>query len=57
MRVGDRVEEDIAWSYEAPYDEGESYAGYIAFYWDRADQWLEDEEEIVEQPYNPGEQS
>jgi uncharacterized protein (DUF427 family) len=55
--VGDRTEEDIAWSYETPYDEGEAYAGYIAFYWDRADQWLEDDEDIVDQPYNPGEES
>lgn len=55
MRVGDRTEEDIAWSYETPYDEGESYAGYIAFYWDRVDQWLADEDEIAEQPYRAGE--
>lgn len=55
MRVGDRVEDDIAWSYETPYDEGEAYAGYIAFYWDRVDQWLADDDEIAEQPYSAGE--
>ena len=56
MRVGDRIEENMAWSYETPFDEGESYAGYIAFYWDKADQWLEDDEEIVDQPYTPQEE-
>jgi uncharacterized protein (DUF427 family) len=33
----------MVWSYETPYDEGESYAGYLAFYADKADQWFEDE--------------
>lgn len=44
----------MAWSYETPYDEGEPYAGYIAFYWDKADQWFEDDDEIVDQPPDPG---
>jgi uncharacterized protein (DUF427 family) len=53
--VGDRIEENLAWSYETPFDEGESYAGYIAFYGDRVDQWLEDDEEFVDPPRNPRE--
>lgn len=43
----------MAWSYETPFDEGKPYAGFIAFYWDKADQWLEDDREIVQQPANP----
>ena len=35
MRVGDQFEENAVWAYETPYDEGEPYAGYLAFYWDR----------------------
>lgn len=43
----------MAWSYETPFDEGESYAGYIAFYWEKADRWVEGDDEIVSQPRNP----
>ena len=52
MRVGDRIDENSVWSYEDPFDEGDAYAGYLAFYWDKADQWFEGDEEIVEQPRN-----
>lgn len=55
MRVGDRIEENCVWSYEEPFDEGDAYAGYLAFYSDKVDQWFEDDEEIVEQPRNPPE--
>ena len=48
MRVGDRVEENMAWSYETPFDEGEAYAGYIAFYWNKADRWFVDDEDITD---------
>ena len=43
----------MAWSYETPYDEGEAYAGWIAFYWDKADGWFEDDAEMAEPPPNP----
>ena len=45
----------MAWSYETPFDEGDAYAGYIAFYWDKADQWLEEDAEIVNPPRHPDE--
>ena len=51
MRVGDRFKENALWSYETPYDEGEDYEQYLAFYWDRMDQWLEDDEEISKHPH------
>ena len=57
MRVGDRTEENLAWSYETPYDEGLAYAGYIAFYWDKVDRWLADGDDIADQlqiPRPPG---
>jgi uncharacterized protein (DUF427 family) len=44
VRVADRLEENIVWSYETPFAEGESYAGYLAFYWDRIDGWTADGE-------------
>ncbi|HIC13570.1 MAG TPA: hypothetical protein EYO83_00370 [Gemmatimonadetes bacterium] len=51
MRVGDRFKENTVWSYETPYDEGGDYEQYLAFYWDRMDQWLEDDEEICKHPH------
>jgi len=42
----------MAWSYETPFDEGQAYAGYIAFYWNKADRWFVGDE-IVDQPQNP----
>jgi uncharacterized protein (DUF427 family) len=37
VRVGDRVHEDLAWSYPAPIPASEGIAGLIAFYDDRVD--------------------
>lgn len=45
----------MAWSYETPFNEGESYAGYIAFYREKADGWVEGDDEIAPQPRNPSE--
>jgi uncharacterized protein (DUF427 family) len=36
-RIGDRVEENVAWSYRTPLRESERIAGLIAFYNDRVD--------------------
>ena len=47
------MEENMAWSYETPFDEGEAYAGYIAFYWDKADHWFEGDEEVFDHPREP----
>ncbi len=41
--VESREVADIAWSYEAPYDEVGALAGYIAFYGDRVDRVIVDD--------------
>ena len=46
---GQRVE-NVAWSYEDPYEEAAIVGGYIAFDWDRIDAWFEDDEQVVEPP-------
>jgi uncharacterized protein (DUF427 family) len=43
----------MAWSYETPFDEGQAYAGYIAFYWNKADRWFVDDEEVDSPPQDP----
>jgi uncharacterized protein (DUF427 family) len=42
-RVGDTVEEDIAWSYPFPIPECPKIANLVAFYNERADIWVDGE--------------
>ena len=48
LTVGERTAENVAWSYEDPYAEIAALAGYISFYWDKLDAWLEDDEATFE---------
>jgi uncharacterized protein (DUF427 family) len=47
VRVGDRVVEDAAWGYPEPNEDAPPMAGYLSFYWDRMDRWLEEDEELI----------
>jgi uncharacterized protein (DUF427 family) len=47
LRVGGRVSENAAWSYPEPLPEAPPLAGYLAFYWDRVDEWLEEDEPLI----------
>ncbi|MGY8994834.1 MAG: DUF427 domain-containing protein [Alphaproteobacteria bacterium] len=38
--------ENAIWSYEAPFDEAMSIKGWLAFYWNKLDQWFEEDEEV-----------
>jgi len=51
LKVGDKIIDNVAWSYEDPYDEASSLRGYIAFDWDSVDAWLADNEDITDQPH------
>lgn len=54
LRVGDAVAEHVAWSYPEPIEGAPPLAGHIAFYWDRLDEWLEEDEPLsvhVRDPY------
>jgi uncharacterized protein (DUF427 family) len=37
LRVGDRVEENLLWGYDDPFEQVADLAGYVAFYPDRVD--------------------
>ena len=37
LRVGDRVEENVIWSYDNPFDEVAGLKDYVSFYADRVD--------------------
>jgi uncharacterized protein (DUF427 family) len=54
IRVGDRVVENAAWYYPEPLpDAPPLLEGLIAFYFDRVDRWLEEDEEIGVHPRDP----
>jgi uncharacterized protein (DUF427 family) len=43
VRVGDRLVEDVAWSYRTPLPESQKIAGLVAFYNERVDLFTDDE--------------
>lgn len=53
IHAGGRVAENAAWSYREPYREMRAIRGHVAFYWDRADSWWEEDEEVFVHPRDP----
>ena len=53
IRVGEREVKNGAWYYPEPIEGAAQIAGMIAFYWDRVDRWLEEDEEILVHPRDP----
>jgi uncharacterized protein (DUF427 family) len=54
LSVGAAVAESAAWSYPDPIEGAPPLAGHVAFYWDRLDEWLEEDEPLavhVRDPY------
>lgn len=41
VRAGERLHEDVAWSYPGPLPESERIAGLIAFYDEKVDIWVD----------------
>jgi len=53
VRVGPKVSENAAWSYPQPIDGAPPLAGYIAFHWDKMDEWLEEDEPAIVHARDP----
>jgi uncharacterized protein (DUF427 family) len=53
VRVGDRVAENAAWSYPDPIETAPALRGYLAFYWNRMEQWLEEDEPAIVHARDP----
>jgi len=53
VRVGDRVAEDALWSYPEPLPSAPAIAGYWAFYPEKMDRWLEEDEVVIGHPRDP----
>jgi uncharacterized protein (DUF427 family) len=53
VRAGDRVAENAAWAYPDPLDDAPALAGYVALYWDKMDEWLEEDEPAIGHARDP----
>ena len=53
IRAGDKAVEAGAWYYPEPLAGAEPIKDRIAFYWDRMDQWFEEDEEVFVHPRDP----
>lgn len=53
VKVGDKVAENAAWSYNNPTSKRADLNGYIAFKWHEMDAWYEEEEEVFVHPRDP----
>jgi uncharacterized protein (DUF427 family) len=53
VRVGEQVSENAAWSYPAPIEGAPPLAGFVAFYWDRMDEWFEEDERAIGHARDP----
>ena len=48
-----KVAEDAAWSYPEPIEDAPPLAGYVAFYWNAMDEWLEEDEPAIVHARDP----
>jgi uncharacterized protein (DUF427 family) len=53
VRVGGRVAENAAWSYPDPIEGGPPLRGYLAFYWDKLEEWFEEDERAIVHARDP----
>ncbi|MFT5392545.1 MAG: hypothetical protein ACI8PT_002743 [Gammaproteobacteria bacterium] len=53
IRVGDQNQDNVVWGYPQPLEEVQGLDAYFALYWDKMDQWLEEDEEVFVHPRDP----
>jgi uncharacterized protein (DUF427 family) len=53
LRVGDRAVENAAWTYPEPIEGAPPLAGYLSFYWEKLDEWWEEDERVYVHPRDP----
>jgi uncharacterized protein (DUF427 family) len=54
VRAGDQISENAAWHYRTPLPGAPpELADMIAFYWDKMDRWLEEDDEVWVHPRDP----
>ncbi len=53
IHAGDRTVPNAVWSYPTPIDGRDDIAGYIAFYFNKLDNWYEEDDEVYVHPRSP----
>jgi uncharacterized protein (DUF427 family) len=53
VHAGGKVSEDAVWGYPEPLADAPPLADYLAFYWDRMDEWLEEDEPAIVHARDP----
>lgn len=53
VRVGDGVAENAVWSYPDPIEGAPPIAGHYAVYWDKVDEWFEEDEPMIVHARDP----
>ena len=51
--VGDRRIDNCVWGYPVPLEGTPDLSSYVAFYWNRVDNWFEEDEEVYVHPRDP----
>src|SRR5713101_6540604 len=51
--TGGRIADNLAWSYANPTGDLAALEGHIAFYWNAADAWFEEDEQVYVHPRDP----
>jgi uncharacterized protein (DUF427 family) len=53
VHAGGKVAQDAVWSYPEPLADAPPLAGYMAFYWNKMDEWLEEDEPAIVHARDP----
>jgi uncharacterized protein (DUF427 family) len=53
ITVGEKSSKDAAWSYREPVPGAEDIGSHLAFYWDRVDDWFEEDDQVYVHPRDP----
>lgn len=53
LSAGGEVRENAVWGYETPKPGVEAIAGHVAFYWDKVDAWLEEDQPLLGHARDP----
>jgi uncharacterized protein (DUF427 family) len=53
VHAGGKVAQDAVWSYPHPNADAPPLAGYMAFYWHKMDEWLEEDEPAIVHARDP----
>ncbi|MGA2830295.1 MAG: DUF427 domain-containing protein [Streptosporangiaceae bacterium] len=53
VAAGGRRADNAVWAYPEPIPAAAELADYVAFYWDQADAWFEEDDEVFRHPRDP----